>query len=117
MVNVSFFLSIDGIKVFHSGDIEMTALQDYLAVNKRWTDAIDVAFLHFDLLNAGAQDLDSIVAILRPKYIVSMHVPSGMAEEWSAKADQLRTRYPNILFFKNSLDTQTVTIGKESSPH
>jgi L-ascorbate metabolism protein UlaG (beta-lactamase superfamily) len=111
MFNVSFFFEIDGIKIFHSGDIMKNALQDYLASNKKWIDTIDVAFLYYGLFDSGASDLDYIMKTLNPKYIVLMHIPPNKIDEWTVKIEQLKTRFPNIMFFKNPMDSQTIDIA------
>jgi L-ascorbate metabolism protein UlaG (beta-lactamase superfamily) len=110
MFNVSFLFEMDGIKIFHSGDIEKNAFRDYLSKNKKWTDSVDVAFLYKGLLASGEPDLDYILGILHPKYIVVMHVLPGENEEWTAKTEKLRGRFPDIMFLKNSMDSETVSI-------
>ncbi len=115
MFNVSFLFEMDGIRVFHSGDIKIDALQGYIAHNGKWADTIDVAFLYYDLFESGASDLDYVVKTLHPKYIVVMHVPSRKIEEWSAKIEQLKARYPNILFFKNSMDSYTINLEENKN--
>ena len=111
MYNESFLFEIDGIRIFHSGDIKKDALQDYLSKNKSWTDTIDVAFLYYELFESGEPDLNYVISTLHPKHIVVMHVPPSMNEEWTAKVEQLRVNFPNILFFKNSMDSQTISIS------
>ena len=53
MFNVGYYLDMDGMTIFHSGDIKMNNLQDYIAKNGTWTDTVDVALLYYELLNAG----------------------------------------------------------------
>ncbi len=110
MFNVSFLFEMDGIKIFHSGDIELNAIQDYISKNNKLVDSVDVAFLYYNLLKSGESDLDYILKTINPKYIVLMHIPPGKNEEWSKKAELLKKKFPNIMFFKNSMDSITVTI-------
>ncbi|MGD8779411.1 MAG: MBL fold metallo-hydrolase [Ignavibacteria bacterium] len=107
MYNVSFLFEMDGIKIFHSGDIELSSLRNYIENNGDWSDKIDVAFLYYELLNE-ASDLDFIVNTLSPKYIVIMHVPPSKAEEWTNKTEELQSKFENILFFKNSMDSKII---------
>ena len=109
MFNVSFLFEMDGINIFHSGDIEKSSLQEYLKHNK-WTDPVDVAFLYYGLLKSGETDLKYILDILHPACIVVMHVPPGREEVWAAKTEQLRKVFPDILYFRNSLDSETITV-------
>lgn len=110
MHNISFLLNMDGIRIFHSGDIMKNALQLYIDQNKKWTDSIDVAFLYYQLLDSGESDTDYVIKMLNPKYIVLMHIPPSFLAEWAKKIDQLKMKYPNIIFFKNSMDSQTLYI-------
>ena len=111
MYNESFLFEMDGIRIFHSGDIKKDALQNYLSKNKKWTDTIDVAFLYYGLFESGESDLDYIISTLHPKHIVVMHVPPRMIEEWTEKIDTFKVFFPNIMFFVNSMDSQTINIS------
>jgi len=113
MFNLSYLIDINGIKIFHSGDIKIDALQEYLSKNNKWIDTVDVAFLYFELFESGSSDLDYVLATLHPKHIVVMHVPPSKIEELSPKIEQLKTKFPNIIFFKNSMDSQTISISEE----
>jgi len=110
MFNVSYLFEMDGIKVFHSGDIKKNALEAYLSVNKDGIDKVDIAFLYYELLDSGVQDLEFIINTLNPKYIVLMHIPPVLTEGWSGKVEQLKTKFPNISFFKNPLETQIIEL-------
>jgi len=111
MFNVSFLFEMDGIKIFHSGDIEKNAFRDYLSENKNWTYPIDVAFLYKGLLESGEGDLDYMLNTLHPKYIVVMHVLPNENEEWTAKIEKFKARFPNIMFFKNALEVKTISLA------
>jgi L-ascorbate metabolism protein UlaG (beta-lactamase superfamily) len=111
MYNESFLFEMDGIRIFHSGDIKKDALQDYCVKNNKWTDTIDVAFLYYELFESGESDLDYVISTLHPKHIVVMHVPPSMNEEWTTKVELLRVNFPNIMFFKSSMDSQTISIS------
>jgi hypothetical protein len=74
-------------------------------------NAIDVAFLYFELLNSGQSDLDYILTALYSKHIVVMHVPPRFNDEWTAKVEQLKARYPDSILFKNSMDARTLKIS------
>jgi L-ascorbate metabolism protein UlaG (beta-lactamase superfamily) len=110
MYNVGYLLDMDGIKIFHGGDMMKNNLQDYIAKNGKWKDKIDVAFLYYEIFNSGAPDLEYILSTLNPEYIVIMHAPPGLNGEWTVKVEELKKRFPNIIFFKNSMDIQTIKI-------
>jgi L-ascorbate metabolism protein UlaG (beta-lactamase superfamily) len=109
MFNISFLFDMDDIKIFHSGDIMKNALQGYIEQNKKWTDSIDVAFLYFELLDSSESDPDYVIKMLNPKYIVLMHIPPSFIEAWAKKIEQLKIKYPNIIFFVNPMDSQTIS--------
>jgi Predicted Zn-dependent hydrolases of the beta-lactamase fold len=58
MKNVGFYINMDGVRIFHSGDTKMDNLKDYIAKNGQWKDLVDVAFVNYELLNGGKVDLD-----------------------------------------------------------
>ena len=111
MSNISFLFDMGGIKVFHYGDIMKNALQGYIAQNKAWKDSIDVAFLYYELMDSSQSNPDYVIKILNPKYIVLMHIPPGFIEIWTKKIEQLKIKYPNIVFLVNPMDTKTLTIN------
>jgi len=110
MLNVSFLFEMDGISIFHSGDIKTDALQGYLAYNSKWTDRIDVALLCYGLFESDEKDLDLVVSTLHPKYIVVMHVPSENIKTCEAKIENLKNTFPDIVFLKNRMESRTLTI-------
>jgi L-ascorbate metabolism protein UlaG (beta-lactamase superfamily) len=109
MHNLSFLFEMDGIKIFHSGDILKNALDGFINQNKKWTDSIDVAFLYFQLLDSGESNPDFVIKMLNPKYIVLMHIPPSLVADWTKKIEQLKVKYPNIIFFVNTMDTQILS--------
>jgi L-ascorbate metabolism protein UlaG (beta-lactamase superfamily) len=111
MYNVGYLLDMDGIKVFHGGDMLKNNLQDYIAKNGKWKDKIDVAFLNYEFFKSGLSDLEYILSTLNPKYIVIMHVPPGLNDEWTVKVEELKKRFPNIIFFKNSMEAQILKLN------
>jgi L-ascorbate metabolism protein UlaG (beta-lactamase superfamily) len=108
--NVSYLLDMDGIKVFHSGDIMKNAFDMYFAGGNKWDRKIDVAFLYYGLFENGETDLDFILKTLNPKAIVLMHIPPRKMEEWTKKYGELKTKFANIYLFKQSMEKQTIPV-------
>jgi L-ascorbate metabolism protein UlaG (beta-lactamase superfamily) len=108
MFNVAYYMVLDGIRIFHSGDISMEGLKDYVTKSAGWKDNIDIAFLYYELLDGDKQNLKYLVKTLNPKYIVVMHVPPTKYDEWAQKIEQLKTTFPNIIMFKDALESQTL---------
>lgn len=44
-----------------------------------------------------------------------MHVPPGLSKEWTAKVEKLKAVHPDIIFFKNSMDSQTLKISNRNN--
>jgi len=103
MYNASYLINMDGISVFHSGDILMEDLKNYIDKNGKWADKIDIAFLYFDMLRENA-DLDYIINTLNPKQIVLMHVPPVYNDKVAAMVNEYRDKFPGIMFFKDSME-------------
>jgi L-ascorbate metabolism protein UlaG (beta-lactamase superfamily) len=108
MFNISFLIHLDGIRIFHSGDIMPEALHDYLSKHKQWNDKIDIAFLYYKMLATDKETLQFIINTLQPKYIVPMHISIKEATQWAAKAAELHKQFPGIIFLSHPLETQTV---------
>jgi len=107
MTNVGFYINMDGVGIFHSGDTNMANLKEFTNRNKRWKDSVDVAFIYYELLN-DRTGLDYLIKTLNPRHIVVMHVPPSLNEIWRGKVEELKKIFPNIILFKNALDTQTI---------
>ena len=110
MKNVGFYLNMDGVRVFHSGDTKMDNFKDYIAKNGPWKDTVDVAFIYYELLNEGKIDLDYLRKTINPQYIIVMHVPPSQHEEWSKKVAQLKPFFQNIILFKSSLEMRNIAL-------
>jgi L-ascorbate metabolism protein UlaG (beta-lactamase superfamily) len=108
MVNVGFYINMDGIMIFHSGDTKMDNFKDYVSTNGSSEDPVDIAFVYYELLNDGKPDLEYLLKTLNPKYIVVMHVPPSQYEDWSKKVEQLKPVFQNIILFKDELEKQLI---------
>lgn len=110
MFNVAYQFEMDGIKIFHSGDIEMNTFKDFLSANRDKTYKVDIAFLYYNLFKAGKSDMELLIKKLQPKYIVLMHIPIKKMEEIAEKTELLKKTFPNILFFRNSMETANINL-------
>ena len=110
MFNVSYLFEMDGIKIFHSGDADLDSVRDYLIKNTNWPDSTDIAFLNYFFFTSGESDLSYLAKALNPKYIILTHVPPSLNQEWQARGNLLRKKFPNILFFVNSMDSLSIKI-------
>jgi L-ascorbate metabolism protein UlaG (beta-lactamase superfamily) len=112
MKNIGFYINLDGVRIFHSGDTKMENFKNYIDSNGQWKDPVDVAFVYYELLNEGKTDLDYLRITLNPQYIVVMHVPPSLYGVWTEKIEQLKQTFPNIVLFKNILEHQNIEVNK-----
>lgn len=110
MYNLAFKIEMDGIRIFHSGDIERASLEQYESVQGKWKEQVDIAFLYYNLFQNGLSDLNYIIDAFRPKYIVLTHIPPLQMDDWAQKMEELKTRFPNVLFFRNSMETKKLNL-------
>jgi len=110
MKNVGFYINMDGVSIFHSGDTKMDNLKDYMAKTGQWKEPVDVAFVYYELLNGGKVDLDYLRKTISPRYIVVMHVPPSRYGEWSKKVEQLKQTFPEIILLKDLLENKTIVL-------
>ncbi|MDP4270594.1 MAG: MBL fold metallo-hydrolase [Bacteroidota bacterium] len=108
MKNVGFYINMDGVGIFHSGDTKMEQFKDYMAKNGHWKEPVDVAFVYYELLNNGKADLDYLKKTINPRHIVVMHMPPSLYGEWSKKVEQLKQTFPEITLFKDALENKTI---------
>lgn len=108
MFNVGYYINLDGIRIFHSGDTNMDNYKVYVSANGSWKDPVDVAFVNYEMLHEGKSDLDYLVRTMNPRYIAVMHVPPSLHDEWLAKIKILKPSFSNMILFKNSLESQTI---------
>ncbi|HLP05997.1 MAG TPA: MBL fold metallo-hydrolase [Paludibacter sp.] len=112
MKNVGYYINMDGVGIFHSGDSKTEQLKDYIAKNGSWKEPVDVAFVYYELLNNGEVDLDYLKKTINPKHIVVMHLPPSLYGEWTVKVEKLKHTFPEIILFKNSLEERTISAAE-----
>ncbi|MBP1640756.1 MAG: fold metallo-hydrolase [Bacteroidetes bacterium] len=110
MFNLSFYFTMDGISVFHSGDVMPDAFALYQSQHKEWQLHTDVAFLYYKILEAEPKELKRVLDVLQPRYIVPMHIPPAEIAVWQAKLPELKKRFPGILFFSKPMDKETIMV-------
>ncbi len=110
MFNISFLIDMDGVKVFHSGDIMPDAFSRYLALHKGWKLHTDVAFLYYKMLETDPKELKRVLDVLRPRYIVPMHIPPSEIAQWQAKLPELKKQFQGIIFFAQPMEKETLAI-------
>lgn len=117
MFNISFLIDMDGVKVFHSGDIMPDAFARYLTLHKGWQLHTDVAFLYYKILEADPKELKRVFDVLHPRYIIPMHIPPSEIAQWQAKLPELKKQFPGILFFAQSMDKESLVMSSKKQSH
>lgn len=89
--NLGHLIEIDGRKLLHIGDADMTA-ENFAAFNLA-QEKIDIAFIPYWFL-LTMDGLDLVQKQFNPKYIVAVHISPGEAEKISA---QFKEDLPDII--------------------
>jgi len=99
--NVGFVITVDQVKIFHTGDAEAAVnrvekLQAYGLPEKN----IDIAFVPLEWASTPAYTA-LISEGIRPRYLFPMHYDVGEALPWS----ELRAHFPEAILFHDSLES------------
>ncbi len=113
--NIGFVVDIEGFRVLHMGDTEVTV--EELISQALDRDSIDVAFIpYWHLLDESGKRLVDMA--IRPRRIVAIHVPAASAapsyftpvETLEALVTQLESDFPGIVVFREPLQQIEVPI-------
>ncbi|MDD3078011.1 MAG: MBL fold metallo-hydrolase [Paludibacter sp.] len=101
MYNTAYTIETDGVRIFHSGDVDFNNLKAYFDNDQNSIPNVDIAFMYYGLLSSS-ENLKYITEKLNPKKIILMHVPLKKYDEWESKTKQLKSLFPGIYFLKSS---------------
>ncbi|HEX8249156.1 MAG TPA: MBL fold metallo-hydrolase [Pyrinomonadaceae bacterium] len=99
--NLGHLIEIDGKKLLHIGDADMTA-ENFAAFNLA-QEKIDIAFIPYWFL-LTMDGLDLVQKQFNPKYIVAVHISPGDAERISA---QFREDLPDVVALTKVLEEKS----------
>ncbi|MEE8572299.1 MAG: MBL fold metallo-hydrolase [Gemmatimonadota bacterium] len=107
--NVGFLVDIEGFRVLHLGDTEVSV--EELLVYELYRDSIDVAFVpYWHLTDTSSRRM--IEEAIKPRRIVAMHIPAAdaaaayfePAESLQELLAQLEENYPGIILFREPFE-------------
>ncbi len=102
-LNYSFLINLNGIKIFHPGDITFEFDKSLLVQHNLEKENIDVLFIpYFDLSEASTKYVKEII---KPKHIIAIHIPPADFE--TARKDFLNT-YPKGIVFEKPMDKKSI---------
>ncbi len=116
VVNIGFVVNIDGFRVLHVGDTEVSV--DELIPHALDQDSVDVAFIpYWHLLSESGKRL--VDQAIRPGQLIAVHVPAGSAapsyfaplRTLDALVQQLEQDYPGIVVFRDPMTAVMVGHG------
>jgi L-ascorbate metabolism protein UlaG (beta-lactamase superfamily) len=106
--NVGYWVNIDGLRIFHSGDNILEDTTEYLNTNL-FGKQVDVAFLNHNGFLKSTVNSEFIKNHMKPRYIVLMHIPDNQLASVKEKVNKLDDSYPPIFVFNASMEKITLT--------
>lgn len=108
-VNLGFLFTINGVKVFHSGDSNPSCAADYEHFRLD-RENIDIAFLGRGFLwSHDGPGIELINKYIKPKQIVLMHIHHDRNQRFIDVAGQMEPDFPAVRIFENLMESETYT--------
>jgi L-ascorbate metabolism protein UlaG (beta-lactamase superfamily) len=106
--NVGYWVNIEGLKIFHSGDNILEDTTEYINTNL-FSKQVDVAFLNYNGFLKSTIYSDFIINHMKPRSIVLMHIPNSQLSSVKDKVSKLVKNYPPIHVFDISMEKITIS--------
>ncbi|MCK5148885.1 MBL fold metallo-hydrolase [bacterium] len=108
--NLAFLFTIDGVKIFHTGDANEDCIEDF----KRFRldkEEIDVALINGGFMwEMGCSGIDLMERYIKADHIIMMHLHSDEYALYKSIADSLKKSFPSIKVFKDRMERVTYSI-------
>jgi len=101
--NLGYWINIEGLRIFHSGDNILEDTTEYLNTNL-FDKQVDIAFLNHNGFLKSTVNSEFIKNHMKPRYIVLMHIPDNQLSTVKEKVSKLDDSYPPIIVFNTSLE-------------
>ncbi len=103
LYNLGYWIDIDGLKIFHTGDNSLEDTTEY--INSGLLDKpIDIAFLNYNALLRSKTNSDFFKRHLKAKCIILMHVSMADVKNIRTRVSNLGEGFPPILVFGGSME-------------
>ena len=108
--NVGFLFTIDGVKIFHSGDSNEDGIAEYehFRLDK---ENIEIAFLGRGFIwEPNCKGIELVKNYIKAKHIVLMHIHHDDIDEYNKVAAQLKNEFVSIQIFKDEIEMKTYVL-------
>jgi L-ascorbate metabolism protein UlaG (beta-lactamase superfamily) len=103
-VNMAYLITLNNFKILHTGDGPIDFNRSYYDQFLLEKEKIDILFLN--LFSVSAKTRQFVQTVLKPKYIIAMHIPPKNVETESIK---FLNAYQNGNIFKTPMEMKTFT--------
>ncbi len=103
--NVGFLFTINGVRIFHSGDSNEDGIAEYehFRLDK---ENIDIAFLGRGFIGEpNCKGIELVKNYINAKNIVLMHIHHDEYDDYNEVATQLKNEFESIKIFRNEMET------------
>jgi L-ascorbate metabolism protein UlaG (beta-lactamase superfamily) len=100
-VNMVYLITLNNFKILHIGDGPIDFNRSYYNQFLLENEKIDILFLNFSALSEKTKQF--VQTVLKPKYIIAMHIPPKDVETESIKFLKV---YQNGFVFKTPMETK-----------
>lgn len=105
--NYAFLINLDGIKIFHPGDITFEWDKDLLDSFNLGKEKIDILFVpYFDISEVSQKYINDVI---KPKYIVANHIPP---KDFALESKNFLNVYTDGIVLEKELDTKNLNISE-----
>ena len=105
--NYAFLINLDGIKIFHPGDITFQWDKDLLDKFKIGEEKIDIVFVpYFDLSEVSKKYINEVI---NPKQVIAMHIPP---KDFETESKYFLNAYSKGIVLEKALDTKNLKVSK-----
>jgi L-ascorbate metabolism protein UlaG (beta-lactamase superfamily) len=109
--NLGYLVNFDGIKIFHSGDINPWN-EDELKIFNLQNESIDIAFLErLFLTNQQGRGIEIIQNYINPGRIIFMHIESKNKKIYNNIIKYLSDIFPDVYIFDNSMENKEIILN------
>jgi len=101
-VNMVYLITLNNFKILHTGDGPIDFNRSFYDQFLLEKEKIDILFMNFFAVSAKTQQF--VQTVIKPKYIIAMHIPPKNVETESIK---FLNAYQNGIIFKTPRETKT----------
>jgi L-ascorbate metabolism protein UlaG (beta-lactamase superfamily) len=99
IANYAYLINLNGIKIFHPGAITVEWDKSLLEKFNLGNEKIDIMFVaYFDLSDVTVKYINDVI---KPKYIVAMHIPSN---DFEVESKKFLKAFPKGIVLQNPMD-------------